>query len=116
MDCIEEQPLEPAAATTRIRRLAGPELRLRYTKHAKDRMMERGMIIGDILHVIKNGAVRRPGEPSTRPGLFKYQIECVTPNSNGRTVRLVVIPSENGAIKIVTVMWSNEIEEPNDDT
>lgn len=72
------------------------------------RMLERGLIVGDILHVIKNGFVYEEGEPSTRPGLFRYRMECVSPNSHGRTVRLVIIPSENHSIKVVTVMWAAE--------
>jgi hypothetical protein len=101
-------PLSPAAATRFIRSLYGPSLDLRYTKHAKERMLERGLIVGDILHVIKNGFVYDEGEPSTRPGLFKYRMECVTPNSNGSTVRLVIIPCDSHSIKVVTVMWADE--------
>jgi Domain of unknown function (DUF4258) len=103
-----DDPLPPAAATRFIRGLHGPMLALRYTKHARERMFERELIVGDILHVIKNGFVYEEGESSTRPGFFRYRMECVTPNSNGRTVRLVIIPSENHSIKVVTVMWADE--------
>jgi hypothetical protein len=107
-DTEDNDPLEPAAATE----LIGKCQHLRYTKHARERMVERGLIIGDVLHVLKHGTVRRPGNPSTQRGFFKYEIECVTPNSNGRTARLVVIPSAaSGFVKVITVMWSNEIEE-----
>src|SRR2546430_1209059 len=99
-----DEPLEPPAATRFIRSLYGASLNLRYTKHARERMLARGLIVGDVLHVLKNGFVHEKGEPSTRPGFFKYQMECVTPNSLGRTVRLVIIPSTNCSIKIVTVM------------
>jgi hypothetical protein len=30
------------------------------------------------------------------------------PNSGGRTVRIVVIPSMSSEVKIVTVMWKDE--------
>jgi len=103
-----DEPLEPPAAIRFIRGLYGPSLNLRYTKHARERMLMRGLIVGDILHVIKHGFVYEKGEHSTRPGLFRYQMESVTPNSNGRTVRLVLIPSPNCSIKIVTVMWADE--------
>lgn len=45
----------------------------------------------------------------TRDGLFKYAIECETPNSFGRVVRVVVIPSSAGTgLKVVSVMWVDE--------
>jgi hypothetical protein len=103
-----DEPLEPPAATRFIRGLCGPSLDLRYTKHARERMLIRGLIVGDVLHVIKHGFVYEKGEPSTRSGLFRYQMECVTPNSQGRTVRLILIPSPNCSIKVVTVMWADE--------
>ena len=100
--------LDPAAATRFIRGLYGPSLGLRYTRHARDRMIERGLIVSDVLHVIRHGFVYERGEQSTRDDLHKYQMECVTPNSNGRTVRLVLIPSSSGWIKVVTVMWVDQ--------
>lgn len=71
-------------------------------------MAERKLLMGDILHVLKNGYVFEDGQPTTQAGCFKYRIECTTPNSGGRTVRVVLIPSSSDAIKIVTVMWRDE--------
>jgi hypothetical protein len=100
--------LDPAAATRFIRGLFGPKLGLRYTRHALDRMEMRGLIVSDLLHVIRHGFVYDEAQESTRDGLYKYRMECVTPNSGGRTVRIVVIPSESGWIKVITVMWADE--------
>jgi hypothetical protein len=105
---VEDEPLDAAAATEFIRALSGPSLDLRYTEHATSRMLERDLIVGDVLHVLKHGFVFEPGEASTRPGLFKYRMQCITPNSNGRTVKLVLIPSPNCSVKVVTVMWADE--------
>lgn len=105
---MEEEPLDPARATRFIRGLLGPSLKLRYTRHARERMLQRELIIGDLLHVIKHGFVHERGEESSRPGLFKYTMECITPNSGGRTVRVVLIPSSNGSIKVITLMWADE--------
>ena len=100
------KPWKPAEATSRIREKSRQELALSYTRHAKDRMRERGLLVSDILHVLSKGTVYEEAEPATRGGLFKYQIECPTPNSNRRSVRLVVIPSPTGAtVKVVTIMW-----------
>ena len=105
---MEGEPLDAAAATAFIRSLYGPSLNLRWTKHASHRMHERDLIVGDLLHVIKHGFVFEPGEPSSRPGIFKYTMQGVTPNSNGRTVKAVLIPAPSGSVKVVTVMWADE--------
>jgi hypothetical protein len=71
-------------------------------------MLNRELISGDILYVLKNGFVYNPGQQSTRIGLYKYQMESPSPNSGGRTVRVVVIPCPSCAAKVVTVMWVDE--------
>lgn len=101
-------PMSPRQATEAIRSKCGPDLTLSLTTHAREQMDRRGLIVGDVLHVMRVGFVYDEGEPSTRPGLYKYRMESVTPNSNGRTVRIVVIPSNTCAVKIVTVMWKDE--------
>lgn len=77
------------------------------TFHAKEQMLDRGLIMGDVLHLLKGGFVYDEPEAATR-GHFKYRVEGTTPNSDGRTVRVVVIPSGDCHIKIVTVMWRDE--------
>jgi len=71
-------------------------------------MQERSLIMADLLHLLKTGFVYQEAEPSSRDGLFKYKIEGPTPNSDGRTVRAVVIPGSGCAMKIVTGMWRDE--------
>ena len=102
-----EEPWRPAEATRRIReKVRTDDIELSYTKHAKERMSERSLLIGDVIHVLRNGTVYEEAEPATRGGLFKYRIECLAPNSGRRSVRLVVIPSPTSrSIKVVTVMW-----------
>lgn len=102
----EEQPWPPDKATRYVRALASTDFDLFFTKHARERLFERGLIVSDALHVCQNGTVFEQAVGATQSGLFKYQIECETPNSEGRTVRLVAIPdTREPAIKIVTVMW-----------
>jgi len=105
-----DQPWKPADATLIIRRLANDsKLKLQWTKHAKDRLSERDLIISDVLYVLKQGIVYEDGEQSTQPGLYKYLIESRAPNSGNRVVRLVVIPDEPRIwIKLVSVMWVDE--------
>jgi hypothetical protein len=80
-----------------------------YRGHAMHRLGERGIFTGDILFLLKNGFVHRDPTPATRPDLYRYEMESRTPNSEGRLIRVVVIPDETNLIcKIVTVMWVDE--------
>jgi Domain of unknown function (DUF4258) len=104
------KPWPPGQATKSIREKARDEaLVLLWTEHAKDQMADRDLIMGDVLHVLKNGFVYADAEPSTRPGLFKYAMESKTPNSGNRVVRVIAIPSPQACeVKVVTVMWADE--------
>lgn len=82
-------------------------MEFRWTGHAKDQMAERDLIVGDVLHVLKHGFVYEEPEPATQKGCYRYKMECTTPNSHGRTVRIVLIPSDGNAVKVVTVMWKD---------
>ncbi|NTA84902.1 DUF4258 domain-containing protein [Agrobacterium tumefaciens] len=74
-------------------------------------MLERGLIISDVLYVLKNGFVYQTATPSTREGYYKYAIECRCPNGGNRSVRVVVIPEKEGCfLKIATVMWVDDPE------
>lgn len=106
---MNEQPWCPRDATDEIRKLARRrELSLAYKLHAKDRMLDRGIIVSDVLYVLKHGFVLKDSEPATRRGFFRYEIESRTPNSGSRDIRLIVIPQPQWLIKIVTVMWVDE--------
>jgi len=75
-----------------------------------ERLRQRDLLTGDILHVLKNGFVYDEPEESTQLGLFKYRMEAGTPNSGNRTVRVVIVPDDRGhvIIKVITVMWVGE--------
>jgi hypothetical protein len=99
----------PADATKRINGCArNSSLSLAYSRHATERLSERNLIMGDLLHLLKTGFVYEEPEPSTREGHFKYRIEGTTPNSDGRTLRAVVVPGTGCELKIVTIMWRDE--------
>lgn len=100
----------PARATDMIRRYAAsPDLSISYKAHAKDRLLERDLTIGDLLHVLRTGFVYADPVPATQPGRFRYAMEGTSPNSMGRSLRVIVIPSQCRAeMKIVTIMWVDE--------
>jgi hypothetical protein len=103
-------PWNKSEATEAIRKMAKSErLGLIYKLHARERLSERNLIMSDVLFVLKNGFVHNDAVKSTREGYHKYAIECRSPNSGGREVRVIAIPDlETCKLKIVTVMWVDE--------
>lgn len=100
---------KPAEATARINACARhPNTALNLTRHAREQMAARDLIVGDLLHLLARGFVYDPPVPATREGFFKYAVEGTTPNSDGRTVKAIVIPNGELELKAVTVMWRDE--------
>ncbi len=99
----------PADASRHLNAMAADaKLDLSLTLHARERMTERSLIMGDVLHVLRSGFVYEEPESTTRPDLWKYKIEGLSPNSYGRHICVVVIPGPGPSVKIVTVMWKDE--------
>lgn len=103
----EDEPWLPAKATTEINEIAQDRMcGVARTSHAKERLDERGLIMSDVLFVLKNGYVYEDPEPSTIDGLFKYKVEGQSPNSGSRYLGVIAIPDKSSCqIKIVTIMW-----------
>lgn len=105
----EIRPLPPSRATEAIRAKAkDPSFKIQWTDHAKQQMSDRGLLMSDAIFVLKNGFIYQEAEPATQKGFFKYAMQSPTPNSGGRAVRTVVIPSMTSCVKIVTVMFVDE--------
>lgn len=104
------EPWNPTDATINIRSIAKhPALSVAYRTHATRRLVERGIIVSDLLYLLRYGFIFEGAVPATQTGYYKYEIQSVTPNSSGREIRAVVIPNGNSmTIKIVTVMWVDE--------
>jgi hypothetical protein len=109
---LKPGPWSTGDATERIRWIGRQSgLNLTYKLHARVRLSERGLIVSDVLYVLKNGFVHLEPTPATHSGYNRYLIQSTTPNSNGREVGIVVIPDYVGKlIKIVTIMWMDEPE------
>ncbi len=102
-------PWAPARATKEIWKLAKRDFEFNWAEHAREQILDRDLIIGDIIHVLKHGYVYEEAEPSARKGFFKYKVESRSPNSGGRTLRVVVVPQcKPPLFKVITVMWVDE--------
>lgn len=106
----KKQPWSAADATLLINEIARDRTcDLAITKHARERMKERDLIISDLLFVLKNGFVYDGAQESTVAGLYKYGVEGQSPNSGSRVLKVVAIPDEKSCgLKIVTFMWRDE--------
>ncbi|MFN3549573.1 MAG: DUF4258 domain-containing protein [Mesorhizobium sp.] len=106
------EPWDPSRATNEIRSIArDPKLSLTYKIHARERLAERGLVISDVLHALKFGNVYEAPLPAHASGMFRYRVDCKTPNSGSRSIGVVVIPARpERLIKVITVMWIDEFE------
>jgi hypothetical protein len=107
---VDDQPWKPGVATTRINEIArNKQCDLALKMHAKERLAQRGLLMSDLLFVLKNGYVYEEPEESTIAGLYRYKIESQSPNSRARFLRAVVVPDGKSCqIKVVTIMWRDE--------
>lgn len=98
-----------AQATEKIRHCATmEEFTPHWKEHALERLLERDLIVADALHVLKFGFVYDEPIPSDVEGYYKYAVEAKTPNSDGRVVRIIVVPGGGCELKIITIMWKDE--------
>ena len=82
------------------------EFELAYTRHAKHRMVERDIVVSDLMYILARGHIVEEPTESTQPGYCKYKICGKSPNSGTREICLIVIPDPGKpAAKVVTVMW-----------
>ena len=103
--------MNPAEATKAINKIAKDDrFDLAFTKHVRERMDERSITIGDLLHLLKRGIVLVEGVSDERTENFwKYRIEGRTPSTGQRSIAAIVIPDTKWSIiKVVTVMWLDE--------
>ena len=78
------------------------------TGRVKERFQERNLLIADIRYLLKFGYVYDDAEESTKNGFWKYKVEGTTPNSETRTLLVVIIPDfQHRTIKMVTVHWKD---------
>lgn len=99
----------PAVATRNINACAKrADVQISLKLHARQQMQDRDLIMGDLLHLLKQGFVYDEPVPATREGYFRYAVESTTPNSDGRAVRAITISNGDRELKIVTVMWRDE--------
>ena len=108
----KQEPWSKTDATYALREMGNhPGLSLAYKVHATQRLSERGIIVSDVLQLLRTGFVYKDSVEARNRGYYKYEIEGFTPNSAGRKIGAIVIPSViSMTIKVVTVYWIDEHE------
>jgi hypothetical protein len=95
----------PVEATKRINGCAShDDFELCQPVALDSTMADRGLITGDLLHLLKTGFVYEEPVSSTRDGYFKYTVEGTTPNSNGKSLAAIVIPDGCKKMKVVELV------------
>jgi len=112
MNHTKQEPWNNTDATYALREMGRhPALSIAYKVHATQRLSERGIIVSDILHLLRTGFVYNEPTPATQLGYYKYEMEGLTPNSAGRRIGTVVIPNpQRMTIKVVTVFWVDDTD------
>jgi len=99
-----DRGMSPEEATARIREVAQGEYRLVLTGSVSRALVKGPLIMGDIRCVLSNGEVTAPAEKSSMDGIFKYLMECRTPNHPNSALKLVVIISKSNLIKVCAIL------------
>jgi hypothetical protein len=104
-DSIISFRLTAGVAQTRINELAKDTFRVALTFHAKARMAERDILIGDVYRVLRTGICLNDPKPSERGG---WECKIVMKLRGGRTVGVVTILLEQ-KLRIKTVEWEDKV-------
>lgn len=109
---MQVEPWTPTDATYAIREIGNhPALSIAYKIHATQRLAERGLLVSDVLYLLRNGFVYQDPVAATQAGYYRYVVQGQSPNSGGRNICAVVIPNSTYMkIKVVTVYWVDEVE------
>lgn len=94
------QRVTQAEAEKQLRLLLKADASIVYTKHAKDQMADRKVSSVDVENILKQGAIKRPGEPKF--GRYSY---CAETSKGG--VAFAFKPDGSGIV-IVTTWWDEK--------
>lgn len=107
---MPKQPWTASHATSQIRACAlRDQLNLSLRMGVEIQLAERDLLPGDVLCLLRTGTVLDPPENATR-GLYKYAVEGLTPNSEGRAIRALVALDGHLELKVFDVRWRDECQ------
>lgn len=102
---VVHQLLRPEPLRDLIHRLAANSANVGWSKHALDRMAERGITDKMAIEVLRHGMVRGPVEGGANPGEWKAKM--VFPTRGRRDVGVVVVVVKNARLFVKTAEWED---------
>lgn len=97
--------MRPSTLGALVNRLAKDTANIRWSKHARDRMEERGIRDHMAVDVLRHGAAKGDVEPGQQPGEWKVKI---TKEVKGRReVGVVVVVVRNSNLFVKTAEWED---------
>lgn len=95
------KPMHPHEATRVLRRIIGTGATIRRSRHLLSRLTDRGIDMGDVLHVLRKGTISDPPEPNPNTGSYTYRVrgrDC-----EGKDLVVVVVFASASTLILVTV-------------
>lgn len=97
--------LTPEAAQRRVRELAADSANIRWSRHVRERMLERGFDSEDCLRILRSGFVE--ADPVKGDAEGEWKVKVTREMSNGRVAGVVTLLPGEGAMRLLTVEWED---------
>lgn len=97
--------LTPEAAQRRVRELAADSANIRWSRHVRERMAERGFDSEDCLRILRSGFVE--ADPIKGEAEGEWKVKVIREMSNRRVAGVVTLLPSEGAMRLLTVEWED---------
>jgi hypothetical protein len=97
--------LTAEVAQRRIRELAADSANIRWSRHIRERMVERGFDSEDCLRILRTGFVE--ADPVKGEAEGEWKVKVIREMTNRRVAGVVTLLPGEGAMKLLTVEWED---------
>jgi Domain of unknown function (DUF4258) len=98
-------PIRPETIRDLVHRLAKDTANIRWSKHALERMDERGITDHVAVNVLRLGDLKGKPEAGQSPG--EWKVKLVREAKGRREVGVVVVTIKNAKLLVKTVEWED---------
>lgn len=102
---VRKLVLRPGDAEARVHALAVDTSNIRWSRHARDRMEERGIDDTDALRALQRGHCLE--DPVPGKGQGEWKVKMVWEVRGSRDIGVVTIIMREGRLRVVTVEWED---------
>lgn len=97
--------LTARVAQQRVADLASDSRNLRWTRHIRERMKERGIDSEDVLRILRGGLVEH--EPVAGEGEKEWKIKLTRKMATGRVAGVVTLLIADSYLRLLTAEWED---------